>query len=240
MCWTPSTGRRSLVPPVGYPWLGQGASTAQLLSVERGHGGRSPTAGGGCARSAVAAGAGNSAAAVARTSAHAWTPVVRAGVGSGYGSAHRNRPGEILSSLKGCCECVTVGKLPRERLERSGLGCVRSLRTQQRVSSRCQVLVIAWAVCSSRRGVGGGLGGGCFLGSKMDVGCDVCCLASSVCRARPPWGWVRCAVWLVCVLFVGVWVGRGSINGEFDPGSGRTLAACLTNASRTLISSLLG
>jgi hypothetical protein len=28
--------------------------------------------------------------------------------------------------------------------------------------------------------------------------------------------------------------------GEFDPGSGRTLAACLTHASRTMISSLLG
>ena len=27
---------------------------------------------------------------------------------------------------------------------------------------------------------------------------------------------------------------RGSIHGEFDPGSGRTLAACLTHASRTM------
>ena len=30
-----------------------------------------------------------------------------------------------------------------------------------------------------------------------------------------------------------------SDNGEFDPGSGRTLAACLIHASRTRISSLL-
>lgn len=30
------------------------------------------------------------------------------------------------------------------------------------------------------------------------------------------------------------------IDGEFDSGSGRTLAACLTHASRTVISSLLG
>ena len=30
------------------------------------------------------------------------------------------------------------------------------------------------------------------------------------------------------------------IDGEFDPGSGRTLAACLTHASRTVISGLLG
>ena len=28
------------------------------------------------------------------------------------------------------------------------------------------------------------------------------------------------------------------IDGEFDPGSGRTLAACLTHASRTVISKL--
>ena len=32
-------------------------------------------------------------------------------------------------------------------------------------------------------------------------------------------------------LFVGV-AGVGAFNGEFDPGSGRTLAACLTHASR--------
>ena len=31
-----------------------------------------------------------------------------------------------------------------------------------------------------------------------------------------------------------------SDNGEFDPGSGRTLAACFIHASRTRISSLLG
>ena len=37
-----------------------------------------------------------------------------------------------------------------------------------------------------------------------------------------------------CVLWcVGGWI--LDINGEFDPGSGRTLAACLTHASRTVI-----
>ena len=30
-----------------------------------------------------------------------------------------------------------------------------------------------------------------------------------------------------------------NINGEFDPGSGRTLAACLTHASRTVMRGLL-
>ena len=42
------------------------------------------------------------------------------------------------------------------------------------------------------------------------------------------WGWV---VLFRAVLF---------LFGEFDPGSGRTLAACLTHASRTLKPSLLG
>ncbi len=39
------------------------------------------------------------------------------------------------------------------------------------------------------------------------------------------------------LLGCGLWL---FINGEFDSGSGRTLAACLTHASRTVISSLLG
>jgi hypothetical protein len=45
-------------------------------------------------------------------------------------------------------------------------------------------------------------------------------------------GWVRgVGWWLLCV--VCVWV----FDGEFDPGSGRTLAACLTHASRARSSS---
>ena len=42
-------------------------------------------------------------------------------------------------------------------------------------------------------------------------------------------GWPLCWGWLDFVLY-----------GEFDPGSGRTLAACLTHASRTMKPSLLG
>ena len=42
---------------------------------------------------------------------------------------------------------------------------------------------------------------------------------------------------MVFGLLVGVQL---NIYGEFDPGSGRTLAACLTHASRTMKPSLLG
>ena len=39
--------------------------------------------------------------------------------------------------------------------------------------------------------------------------------------------------WTLCELFCRASV--SSLYGEFDPGSGRTLAACLTHASRTVI-----
>jgi hypothetical protein len=48
---------------------------------------------------------------------------------------------------------------------------------------------------------------------------------------------VLCRISFVGVVFGGL-LSRGfswlDINGEFDPGSGRTLAACLTHASRTV------
>ena len=45
---------------------------------------------------------------------------------------------------------------------------------------------------------------------------------------------------LLCLLpgLFGGWVAF-DIDGEFDSGSGRTLAACLTHASRTVMASLL-
>ena len=80
------------------------------------------------------------------------------------------------------------------------------------------------------------------------------------------WGlvalWVGCSCFLVCFCFSGCgllvrvsWLGCWGVCGgglwldlfcfsgffgEFDPGSGRTLAACLTHASRTGLSSFLG
>src|SRR5690625_3533900 len=50
------------------------------------------------------------------------------------------------------------------------------------------------------------------------------------------WWWVF-FVWLLPLFVGGVAL---DIYGEFDPGSGRTLAACLTHASRTMKPSLLG
>ncbi len=62
------------------------------------------------------------------------------------------------------------------------------------------------------------------------------------------WAWffsVLVMGWLLVVvcLFVcgGVAVGGWFVSfGEFDPGSGRTLAACLTHASRTVKPALVG
>ena len=45
------------------------------------------------------------------------------------------------------------------------------------------------------------------------------------------WGLLR---WCPCALACGLGCGVFDIFGEFDPGSGRTLAACLTHASRTV------
>ena len=43
-----------------------------------------------------------------------------------------------------------------------------------------------------------------------------------------------CCSGLPCALLCGVGWGLLVLFGEFDPGSGRTLAACLTHASRTV------
>ena len=51
------------------------------------------------------------------------------------------------------------------------------------------------------------------------LGCVLLCLGLILCLSVTPRRWV----WL----FLGIY-------GEFDPGSGRTLAACLTHASRTV------
>ena len=64
---------------------------------------------------------------------------------------------------------------------------------------------------------------------------------------RSPRGWMGSVIDARSVLFFvvsvawslsGGWVAF-DIDGEFDSGSGRTLAACLTHASRTVMASLL-
>ena len=80
------------------------------------------------------------------------------------------------------------------------LVCVRSLRTQQRAESQCQVVTLSvsfWGAVGFLWLIDRDLSG---LGSRL----------------------------------------VSSIYGEFDPGSGRTLAACLTHASRTVNSACGG
>ena len=81
------------------------------------------------------------------------------------------------------------------------------------------------ALCSSGSGVGlrGLVGVGGFGGCRVGLGFFLRLLLFGPGRCRfllGCGGW--CWLWVVLVLF-----------GEFDPGSGRTLAACLTHASRT-------
>ena len=106
--------------------------------------------------------------------------------------------------------------------------CVRFLRTQQRVKNRCQLprpeagavpLSGGVCVCFGRIILWLKLDDQLFLSWWFDFS-----------RVSSP-SWVQC---LLTVLVFGPVVGVLNINGEFDPGSGRTLAACLTHASRTV------
>ena len=53
-------------------------------------------------------------------------------------------------------------------------------------------------------------------------------------------GWLCGVCFWVCAFFWSCLNCFTGFCGEFDPGSGRTLAACLTHASRTMMPSLLG
>ena len=92
-------------------------------------------------------------------------------------------------------------------------------------------------------------GVGCCLALLLGLGVfclacllfDVCCWGGGLgvsCLAFLLWG-VGCGLGFVLHMF-----GCGFLVvvlfGEFDPGSGRTLAACLTHASRTGLPSFLG
>ena len=113
-----------------------------------------------------------------------------------------------------------VEKLPGGPPSLSGWGrCVRSLRTQQR--AQCQMpktravfgsFGFLWNILTKQKQVSNDL----FLLVSNSRGCD---LFRSGSASNVP--------------FISVGV-RLNIYGEFDPGSGRTLAACLTHASRTV------
>ena len=102
---------------------------------------------------------------------------------------------------------------------------VRTLRTQQRTESQCQLIY-----CSVAHFAGAGLH---LVHYEIHVdtffwGVVVLARVDQV-SSYAFWG-VRFLL-LIRASF-GV-AGYMAFNGEFDPGSGRTLAACLTHASRT-------
>jgi hypothetical protein len=112
--------------------------------------------------------------------------------------------------------------LPQRTAERPGLVRVRSLRTQQRAKSRCQNNLVSEVA----RGHPFGCRRNHFAAIPL-VEIDelefICSAKITVLRNR-----LRDVGPCLRARVV------QDINGEFDPGSGRTLAACLTHASRTV------
>ncbi len=110
-------------------------------------------------------------------------------------------------------------RLPRCVVVMAGvLVCVRFLRTQQRAKNRCQVLSRFVVVAPF-------LGLLSWAGFISLVDLELSQFDSFCSAGIYPSGFVF-------PFTFGCWV--LNINGEFDPGSGRTLAACLTHASRTV------
>ena len=144
---------------------------------------------------------------------HALCGGLRTGSGTGPGGlTPRTEPGNVL-------------RVAPRTAERPGWVRVRSLRTQQRTESQCQLFINPVIR-------------GPFEGYS-DVG-FLWYITSKPARHGP-------AIWVLLPLrresaFLHCRSGRRAcvvttvhmtFNGEFDPGSGRTLAACLTHASRT-------
>ena len=104
--------------------------------------------------------------------------------------------------------------------------CVRFLRTQQRVKNRCQLPRPEDRIIASRLGSGCGVSVRIILWLKLNDQLFLSWLFDFS-QVFEPFTGSKFAH----PLFGG---GCLNINGEFDPGSGRTLAACLTHASRTV------
>ncbi len=119
-----------------------------------------------------------------------------------------------------------VDQVAPKPVERLGRVCVRSLRTQQRTESQCQLIE-----CSAAHLVGAGHFFG-LLRDHFDAsffwGVVVLARVDQVSSHASFWG-VRFPLLIPAFCAVDYM----AFNGEFDPGSGRTLAACLTHASRT-------
>src|SRR6476660_4255692 len=103
--------------------------------------------------------------------------------------------------------------------------CVRFLRTQQRVKNRCQLPRPEVWLGPSVRVVWVGFGRIILWLNRTSSFLSWLFGFSQVFEPFTGSKFAR-------LLFGG---GCLNINGEFDPGSGRTLAACLTHASRTVM-----
>ena len=181
-------------------------------------------------------------------------------VAGGSGVRGLARPGVLLPSCWGAgLGCVCARPVP----ELSGSGCGRG-RWPGSGCACCPVPVVGVGLCpvscscsrcscSCSRGVFGC----CFFRPVLLVSSGSAVLGPLLgCGFRGVgglWGvsgWVRGCFFsgfcctgpgLFPVSFVGAGLGLGWVLfGEFDPGSGRTLAACLTHASRTGPPSFLG
>ena len=126
---------------------------------------------------------------------------------------------------------------------RSAAGCVRSLRTQQRAQCQMPKTSWLWPVSSGvqlRDSFGNNIEQVLvFRGwaTKQSKSVMICSVSFKLVSSQPiPVG--GCTRWASGLYLYGLG-SYSNIYGEFDPGSGRTLAACLTHASRTVKRSLL-
>ena len=135
-----------------------------------------------------------------------------------------------------------IDRLPQsDSPEGPDAGCVRSLRTQQRAQCQMPKTSVVGLVSSEYRdrdSFGNNIEKSpCLLGeaTKQSKSVMICSVSFKLVVSWPiPAGY--CTRWALNLLGFGSY---SNIYGEFDPGSGRTLAACLTHASRTVKRSLL-
>jgi hypothetical protein len=159
----------------------------------------------------------------------------RAMRGSGKpGLRQRNRPGRVRQPAgagQGIAQRSSVGlpghstTLTPNRVSVCA-GNIRAMPVRLR-SCAGEVDRVSWCGCPEAGSSDGELGFGVWLFFENSTGCLI-----SQCQLVIPW---PCFLWGLGFLWRQMFVAGVSFQvfvGEFDPGSGRTLAACLTHASR--------